>query len=99
MHGSFPELTRRFDAAKPLGYLNFAGGSPDSRFRKFLADVRAFLAERPDEPALRAAVAAAHLRVAQIGQEMGDAGAARAEYERGFAAYAELLAERPDETP
>jgi hypothetical protein len=57
MHGIVPELTRRFDAAKPLGYLNFAAGNPDSRFRKFLADVFGFLDERPD-PAPTATVAA-----------------------------------------
>src|SRR6476661_5031416 len=48
MHGLYPELTRRFDAAKPVGYLNFADGRPDARFRKFLADVFAFLADVPD---------------------------------------------------
>src|SRR5579883_2451581 len=47
MEGIFPELTRRFDATKPLGYLNFATGSPDARFRKFLADVFGHLGDVP----------------------------------------------------
>ncbi len=35
----FPELTRRFDGATLLGYLNFSDGRPDPRFRKALAEV------------------------------------------------------------
>jgi hypothetical protein len=44
----FPELTRRFDGAPVLGYLNFSDGRPDPRFRKALADVFAFLLDAGD---------------------------------------------------
>ncbi|MFO0847381.1 MAG: hypothetical protein U0871_02315 [Gemmataceae bacterium] len=43
MDGVFPELTRRFDGAKAVGYLTFADGRPDPRFRSALADVFGFL--------------------------------------------------------
>ncbi|MGL4424227.1 MAG: hypothetical protein ACRCZF_26465, partial [Gemmataceae bacterium] len=39
MDGLIAELSRRYDPAKPLGYLNFATGAPDGRYRKFLLDV------------------------------------------------------------
>lgn len=46
MHGIVAELTRRFDPSKPLGYLNFSDGKPDTRFRKFLADVHGYLLDQ-----------------------------------------------------
>jgi hypothetical protein len=49
MDTRFPELTRRFDGSKLVGYLNFSDGRPDPRFRRLLADVFAELEsdERP----------------------------------------------------
>lgn len=48
MEGVFAELSRRFDAGKLLGYLNFSDGRPDVRFRKLLADVFAHRIELGD---------------------------------------------------
>lgn len=48
MDGIYPELGRRTDPAKLLGYLNFSDGRPDPRFAKGLADAFAFLAESGD---------------------------------------------------
>ncbi len=39
MDGITAELSRRFEAVKLLGYLNFSDGRPDVRFRKLLSDV------------------------------------------------------------
>lgn len=43
MDSVLPELTRRYDGAAALGYLNFSDGRPDPKFRKLLADVFGFL--------------------------------------------------------
>lgn len=48
MDGLDHELTRRFPPDRIVGYLNFSDGRPDPRFRKALADVFGFLAERND---------------------------------------------------
>lgn len=48
MDGIYPELGRRTDPAKLLGYLNFSDGRPDPRFQKGLADAAAFLADAGD---------------------------------------------------
>ncbi|MBX9624760.1 MAG: hypothetical protein K2X82_13215 [Gemmataceae bacterium] len=48
MDGIYPELGRRTDSAKLLGYLNFSDGRPDPRFGKGLADAYGFLAESGD---------------------------------------------------
>ncbi|MFO0798856.1 MAG: hypothetical protein U0804_15395 [Gemmataceae bacterium] len=48
MDGIYPELARRTDPAKLLGYLNFSDGRPDPRFQKGLADAYALLLEHGD---------------------------------------------------
>lgn len=48
MDGIYPELARRTDPGKLLGYLNFSDGRPDPRFQKGLADGYAFLLEHND---------------------------------------------------
>src|SRR5476651_2508975 len=49
MDGLHAELSRRFEAGKLLGYLNFSDGRPDPRFRRALADAYGYLAETDDE--------------------------------------------------
>lgn len=39
MDALLPDLNRRFDPSKPIGYLNFSDGRPDPKFRLLLADV------------------------------------------------------------
>ena len=48
MDATFPELSRRLDPSKLVGYLNFSDGRPDPRFRKAVADAFAFLHEHRD---------------------------------------------------
>lgn len=48
MDALLPELTRRFDPSKPIGYLNFSDGRPDPRFRTLLADAFGFLLQSND---------------------------------------------------
>src|SRR5688572_19055001 len=48
MDGIYPELARRTDPGKLLGYLNFSDGRPDPRFQKGLADGYALLLEHND---------------------------------------------------
>ncbi len=48
MDGIFPELTRRFEVSKLLGYLNFSDGRPDAKFRRLVADVFGYLGECSD---------------------------------------------------
>ncbi|MCU0704503.1 MAG: hypothetical protein MUF18_11050 [Fimbriiglobus sp.] len=48
MDALLPELTRRFDPSKPIGYLNFSDGRPDPRFRALLADATGFVLESND---------------------------------------------------
>ncbi len=48
MDGIYPELARRTDPGKLLGYLNFSDGRPDPRFQKGLADAYALLLEHND---------------------------------------------------
>jgi hypothetical protein len=48
MDALFPELSRRVEPSKPVGYLNFSDGRPDQRFRKALADAFGFLIENHD---------------------------------------------------
>ena len=43
MNPLFPELTRRYDPSKPVGYLNFSDGKPDVRFRTLLLEAFALL--------------------------------------------------------
>ncbi len=43
MDALFPDLTRRFDGAKLVGYLNFSDGRPDPKFRAGVADIWAAL--------------------------------------------------------
>jgi hypothetical protein len=43
MDGIYPELARKTDPAKLLGYLNFSDGRPDPRFQKGLSDAAAVL--------------------------------------------------------
>ena len=38
MDAAYPELNRRFDPTKPVGYLNYSDGRADVRFRTFLAE-------------------------------------------------------------
>lgn len=45
MDALLPELTRRFDPSKPIGYLNFSDGRPDNKFRSVLADAFRHLLE------------------------------------------------------
>jgi hypothetical protein len=109
MQGIFPELTRRFDATKSLGYLNFADGRPESRFRKFLADVFGFVADLPDRnPWATVGAWLAHTvdELEKSGSAaFKDAGQARqvlaAAFDRLPAIYrthhADLLAHQPDE--
>ncbi len=48
MDAHLPEMSRRFDPAKPVGYLNFSDGRPDPRFRLLLADAYGYLLEHND---------------------------------------------------
>ena len=48
MNPLLPELTRRFDSSKPVGYLNFSDGRADPKFRGLLAEAFALLYERGD---------------------------------------------------
>ncbi len=48
MDALLPELTRRFDPSKPIGYLNYSDGRPDPRFRTLLADAYGFLLQSHD---------------------------------------------------
>ena len=51
MDAAYPELNRRFDPTKPVGYLNFSDGRADVRFRTFLAEFYAArLALNDDAP-------------------------------------------------
>ncbi len=43
MNPLLPELTRRFDPSKPVGYLNFSDGRADPKFRGLLAEAFALL--------------------------------------------------------
>lgn len=48
MDALLPELTRRFDPPKLVGYLNFSDGRPDPKWRRLLADAFGFLQDRDD---------------------------------------------------
>jgi len=48
MDGIYPEMARRTEPAKLLGYINFSDGRPDPRFQKGLADGYALLLEHDD---------------------------------------------------
>lgn len=48
MDGIYPELARKTDPGKLLGYLNFSDGRPDPRFQKGLADAYGLLLESGD---------------------------------------------------
>ncbi len=48
MDGIYPELARRTDPGKLLGYLNFSDGRPDPRFQKGLADAFGLLLDHGD---------------------------------------------------
>ena len=106
--GQFPELTRRFDGAAVLGYLNFSDGRPDPRFRKAVADLVGYL-EAAGVPAPPATAAAwlTH-RAAELSQSgaaaFTDVSQAVAAVAAGFGAvpaayrqhHRDLLAHQPD---
>jgi hypothetical protein len=48
MDALLPELNRRFDPPKLIGYLNLSDGRPDAKWRRLLADAFAFLLDRDD---------------------------------------------------
>jgi hypothetical protein len=48
MDALLPDLTRRFDPSKPIGYLNFSDGRADPKFRLLLADAFRFLLDSHD---------------------------------------------------
>ncbi|MBN9349011.1 MAG: hypothetical protein J0I48_22880, partial [Devosia sp.] len=48
MDGIYPELARRTDPGKLLGYLNFSDGRPDPRFQKGLADAYGLLLDHAE---------------------------------------------------
>ena len=55
MDSLLPELTRRADAARLLGYLTFSDGRPDPKFRKGLADLFEILLAHGDRTPWRTA--------------------------------------------
>ncbi len=48
MDALLPDLNRRFDPSKPIGYLNFSDGRPDPRFRTLVADAYGVLLHAHD---------------------------------------------------
>src|SRR4051794_30931670 len=48
MGGQHADLSRRFEAGKLLGYLNFSDGRPDPRFRRALAEAHGHLVNAGD---------------------------------------------------
>ena len=108
MDALFPELTRRLDPSKPVGYLNFSDGRADARFRKTLLDAFAILAEH-DDPAPWVTVGRWLAAAANDLQKTGsaafkDVSQAREVIELSFIAlplayrihHADLLAHQPD---
>jgi hypothetical protein len=49
MDALLPELSRRFDPPKLIGYLNLSDGRPDPKWRRLLAEAFSFLLGRDDE--------------------------------------------------
>ena len=68
MESRFPELTRRFDGASVLGYLNFSDGRADPRFRKAVAEVYGYLVESEDAAPWRTLPAWLAARAADLEQ-------------------------------
>ena len=109
MDSVLPELTRRFDGAAALGYLNFSDGRPDAKFRKLLADVFGYLREAGHTAPWNAVAAWLTARATELEQSgsaaFRDLGQARAAIPVAFRDvpvvyrrhHADLLAHQPDE--